>query len=107
MKRRSIRFVICVFAAGLVSVLAGLGAGGPAPRAATPAQVTVTIRARRPDVYPVVSPVDVMVYENNQSRPVMSWVDAKAQSGALDLTLLVDDSAGADVSLQFKNLADF
>jgi VWFA-related protein len=70
-------------------------------------QVTVTVRTRQPGAYPVVTPGDVLVYENSQRRPVVSWVAAKAQSGPLDLTILVDDSLAADVSLQFKDLADF
>jgi VWFA-related protein len=71
------------------------------------AQITVTVRTRQPGAYPVVSPDDVRVYENNKSRPVVSWVPARAQSGPLDLTILMDDSIRAKVGLQFKDLADF
>jgi VWFA-related protein len=67
----------------------------------------VTVRARQPGASPVVSADDVRVYEDNKSRPVVSWVAATAQSGALDLNILVDDSIGDNVSLQFKSLADF
>jgi VWFA-related protein len=71
------------------------------------AQVTVTVRTSQPGASPVVSRDDVRVYEDNKSRPVVSWVAAEAQPGPLDLTILVDDSIGDNVSLQFKSLADF
>ena len=103
----SVRLAVGVLVAGLVGVLATLGAGGPGPVPANMAQVTVTVHTRQPGAYPVVSPDDVRVYEDNKSRPVVSWVAAEAHSGPLDLTILVDDSIGANVSLQFKNLADF
>jgi VWFA-related protein len=70
-------------------------------------QVTVTVRTRKPGAIPVVTPDDVRVYEDNKSRPVVSWVPATAQSGPLDLTILVDNSIGDNVSLQFNDLADF
>jgi VWFA-related protein len=67
----------------------------------------VTIQAHKSGAFPVVSADDVRVFEDNKGRPVVSWVPATAQSSPLDLTLLVDDSIGDNVSLQFKNLADF
>jgi VWFA-related protein len=93
--------------AGLLSVLSTLSAGGPGPAPANTAQVTVTVRARQSGASPVVSADDVRVYEDNKGRPVVSWVAATAQSGALDLNILVDDSIGDNVGFQFKSLADF
>ena len=107
MRSRSIRQWVGVFVAALMSALAGFGAGGPNSTATEQAQVTVTVRTRHPGAYPVVTPDDVMVFEDSQRRPVVSWVPANAQSGPLDLTVLVDDSVLSDVSLQFKDLADF
>ena len=103
----SVRLGAGVLMAGLVSVLATLGAGGPGPMPTNVAQVTVTVRTSQPGASPVVSRDDVRVYEDNKSRPVVSWVAAEAQSGPLDLTILVDDSIRDNVSLQFKSLADF
>lgn len=95
------------FAAGLISAAPLLGMGGPDAVPANMAQVTVTVRPRQAGAYPVLNSEDIRVYEANQSRPVVSWVAAKALSGPLDLTILVDDSIGAQVSLQFQDLADF
>ena len=103
----SVRLGAGVLVAGLVSVLATLGAGGPGPMPTNVAQVTVTVRTSQPGASPVVSRDDVRVYEDNKSRPVVSWAAAEAQPGLLDLTILVDDSIGDNVSLQFKSLADF
>ena len=103
----SVRLGVAVLVAGLLSVLATLGAGRPNPMPTNVAQVTVTVSTRQPGAHPVVNPDDVRVYEDNKSRPVVSWVAAEAQSSLLDLTILVDDSIGDNVSLQFKDLADF
>lgn len=107
MRSHSMRLWVGVFAMGLVSALLGFGAGGPNPTAANQAQVTVTVRSRKPGSYPVVTSDDVMVFQDRQRRPVVSWVAAKAQSNPLDLTVLVDDSVLSDVTVQFKDLADF
>src|SRR5208337_147819 len=103
----SVRFGLGVLLAGLMSALAALGAGGQGSVPANVAQVIVTVHPRQPGANPVVNPDDVRVYEDDKSRPVVSWVAAEAQSSPLDLTILVDDSIGATVSLQFKDLADF
>lgn len=107
MRSCSFRWGVGVLVAGLMSVLPSLGAGGPGPTPTNTVQVTVTVRTGKPGANPVVTPGDVRVYEDNKSRPVVSWVPATAQSGPLDLTILVDDSIGDNVSLQFKDLADF
>ncbi len=107
MRSCSFRWGVGVLAAGLMSVLPTLGAGGPGPTPTNTVQVTVTVHTRKPGAFPVVTPDDVRVYEDNKSRPVVSWVPATAQSGPLDLTIFVDDSIGDNVSLQFKDLADF
>lgn len=101
------RLWVSAFAAGLMGALLGLGAGGPNPTAASPTQVTVTVRSRKPGLSPIVTSDDVMVYQNSQRRPVVSWVAAEAQSTPLDLTVLVDDSVLPDVAVQFKDLIDF
>jgi hypothetical protein len=98
---------MCVIVAGIVCTLPGLAGGGPSSTETNLAQVTVTVHPRQPGANPVVSPDDVMVYENSQRRPVVSWVAAEAQSGPLDLTILMDDSLAAMVSLQFKDVTDF
>ena len=103
----SVRFGLGVLLAGLMSALAALGAGGQGSVPANVAQVIVTVHPRQPGANPVVNPDDVRVYEDDKSRPVVSWVAAEPQSSPLELTILVDDSIGATASLQFKDLADF
>lgn len=107
MKNCLVRVAVGVLAAGLMSVLPTPGAAGTSPPPTNVAQVTVTVQTRRPGTYPVVNPDDLRVYENNQSRPVVSWVAAKAESSPLDLTILMDDSIRTTVSLQFRDLANF
>jgi hypothetical protein len=70
-------------------------------------QVIVTVHTRQPGANPVVTPDDVMVYEDSQRRPVVSWVPAQAQAGPLDLTVLEDASRLSNVGVQSKDLADF
>ena len=107
MRRGLVSLSIWVFLIGLVSTFTALGAEGPSAAPPHTAHVIVTVHTLQAGLYPVVSPDDVRVYEDNKSRPVVSWIPEKAQSGPLDLTILLDDSIGANVSLQFKDLADF
>jgi len=88
----------------MIGVVCGAAAGGETPGQA---QVTVTLRPRQPGVYPVVTPEDVMVYENGKRRPVVSWVPIKPPANAMALTVLVDNSVNHDVGGQFRYLADF
>ncbi len=107
MRSRLFRLWVWLCSAGIMSVLPGLAMGNSTPTATSVAQVTVTVRTRASGPYPTLSPDDVRVYEDNRSRPVTSWVAAKADSRLLDLTILMDDSISAKVSLQFGDLADF
>lgn len=107
MRSQSIQVWAGVLVAGLIGALPGFGTVGPDPAATNLAQVTVTIRARHHGAYPVVGPDDLRVYEDNQSRPVVSWVAAKKQSSPLDLTIVLDDSIMARTGLQFQDLEEF
>jgi len=96
-----------LFVAGVMSVLPALGDGGQNPTTTHLAQIIVTVRAPQAGAHPVLNADDVMVYVGNQRRPVVSWVAEKAPLRPLDLTILVDDSARSNLSLQFRDLADF
>jgi len=96
-----------VLAAGLIGAAPLLAMGGPDAAPATTAKVTVTVHPRQAGADPVLYKEDIRVYEDNQRRPVVSWVEANPLLGPLDLTILVDDSIGSQVSLQFRDLADF
>ena len=101
------RLWLWAMAAGVMTVVAGFGEAGPTAPDAKIAEITVTVCPRHRGASPVVTPDDVRVYEDNQSRPVVSWVATKMQPHPLDLTILMDDSIKARVGLQFKDLANF
>jgi VWFA-related protein len=107
MRDCSIRLLGLLCLVGAVSLPTGLWAGDPSPTTDGVAQVIVTVRAPEGGARPDVSREDVMVYENSQRRPVVSWVPARAQQHPLDMVILMDDSLDANVGVQFGDLADF
>jgi VWFA-related protein len=92
---------------GAVSLPTGLWAAEPSATSGDVAKVIVTVRAAEAGARPEVSRQDVLVYENSQRRPVVSWAPAGAQQHPLDLAILMDDSLNANVSVQFGDLANF
>lgn len=107
MRNHSIRLWGLLCLVGAVSLPTGLWAGDPSPATGGVAKVIVTVRAPEGGTRPAVSREDVMVYENSQRRPVVSWAPAGAQRHGLDLAILMDDSLDANVGVQFGDLADF
>ncbi len=109
MKRRS--GVSCkwvgILATGILFALPAIATEGPVPTRRELAHVMVTVRTHAAAAYPEMSPQDVRVYENNRSRPVVSWVAADANSRPVDLTVVIDDSVKAALSLQYRDVANF
>jgi hypothetical protein len=80
--------------------------GGEPPNTATsPVQVTVT----ETDHHPLngLTGHDLMVFENNQRRPVVSLEPVSASTRGLDLAILIDGSLGGSLSLQFPDIRRF
>jgi VWFA-related protein len=107
MRSYSIGFWGLLCLVGAVGLPTRLWAGDPSPTTGTSAMVTVTVRATEAGTRPAVSREDVMVYEDSQRRPVLSWAPAGTQDQRLDLAILVDDSLDANVGVQFQDLANF
>jgi len=84
-----------------------MGVNGPIPASTNEAQITVTVRPSGQGVPPALSPHDIRVYENHQSRPVVALISAQELTGPLDLTILLDDSIRPQVGLQFQDIRDF
>jgi VWFA-related protein len=107
MRYHSIRLLGLFCLVGALGVPNGFCAEDTPPAAGPLAKVVVTVRARGHASHPAVSLADVMVYENSQRRPVVSWVPTQAEQRPLDLVILMDDSLNAGVGRQFGDLADF
>jgi VWFA-related protein len=90
--------------------VAGVGTGLLAddnePTAQDLVRVTVTVQGPEGKTAPTLTPADVMVYQNNDRRPVISWVPADKEAG-LDLAILIDDSLGTSLSNQYPDLRNF
>ncbi len=95
------------FTLGFLVALPAMGTEAPTVVRKEIAQVTVTVRTHAAAPFPGLSPEDIRVYENNRSRPVVSWVAADANSKPLDLSVVVDDSVKATLSLQYHDLGNF
>ena len=70
-------------------------------------QVTVTAQGLKGNTAPTLKPDDVMVFQNDARRPVVSWVPAQGKEAGLDLAILIDDSLGSSVDNQLPDLARF
>jgi len=94
-------------------VLAGLGASvrmhaGQKAAANGPAvSVVVTVTGRGSNAPRVLDQANVLVYQNHERRPIISWVRASDQSAPLDLAILVDDSLGPAFNSLIPDLQRF
>lgn len=107
MKRLGFCLLTFVLGAATAAVLPARGAEDTPPAKENVAHVVVTLHTTAAQPAPVLSAEDIRVFENHHRLPVKTWVAAKAQSGPRDLTILMDDSVRANVSLQFRDLAAF
>lgn len=86
---------------------------GPALQAATPdtgsnpVRVTVTVSSRNHQMPPTLTARDVMVFANNQRRPVLDLEPLVGSAQGSDLAILIDGSLGSAVTLQFPDLRSF
>jgi hypothetical protein len=72
-----------------------------------PVQVTVTVSASHAQIAPSIAARDVLVYQNNQRRPVIDWTPLADSSKGLDLAVVIDDSVRREIALQFPDLRGF
>ncbi len=103
MKYARVVFLITVFF--LSSAIVSLAAAAAAPdTGTTPVSVIVTLSGPQA---PPVTARDVLVYQNNQRRPVIDWTPVTESSKGVDFAILIDDSVGQNISLQFPDIRNF
>jgi hypothetical protein len=103
----------CCTISGLV-VLMTLGSLVPqsvaqqsSPAGEVPVKIVVTAEARHGTNPLPVTRDDVMVYEGNNRDRVTSWEPAQGEHAALELFILLDDSADASLGTQLEDLRQF
>jgi VWFA-related protein len=104
MKRLQARLV---FAAMAVVMPASFVRAAAPPTTTGPVQVTVTVTETDHQPLPELTRQDVMVFQNNQRRPVLGLEPISASAKGLDLAILIDGSLGSAVSLQFPDIRSF
>lgn len=69
--------------------------------------MVVTVEAHHGSDVPVVNREDVMVHEGKDRDLVTGWVPAQGDHASLELFVLLDDSSGSDLALQFDDIRKF
>lgn len=70
-------------------------------------RVTVSVSGENHQAPPELAPEDVLVYQDNQRRPVLDWKPVAGTDVGRDFAILIDSSLGSAVSLQFPDLRRF
>jgi hypothetical protein len=83
-----------------------VSAAGPPDVGITPVNVTVTISGPQQG-RPSLTAQDLMVYQNNQRRPVLGVKPLSGVTQGTDLAILVDGSLSGELGLQFGDLKQF
>ncbi len=91
----------------LLMVASPVWAGEPTAATTSPVQVTVTVTGTDHHPLPELTRHDLMVFENNERRPVVGLEPVITSGRGLDLAILIDGSLGSSVSLQFPDVRRF
>lgn len=70
-------------------------------------EVTVTVVRRNASAPQALTKEDILVYQDHDRRPVVSWTPAWSSNRSTDLAVLVDDSAGTSFDNQLPDLKRF
>ncbi len=106
MKRSRFLVTLLLFAAGIASTAIFLRAQ-ELSRRPDRIRVTVTVQGTKQNPHPVLTKEDVIVFQEKDRRPVLSWVAAKDDCAGLDFAILVDDSLDTSIGNQFGDLTEF
>src|SRR5215469_16938261 len=91
-----------------VAVLIGTASWAANPDAANGrVQVTVTVSGAGKQNPPRLRSHDVMVFQDNQRRPVLDLTPVSTSAQGSDLAILIDGSLASQVALQFNDLRAF
>ena len=97
-----------VFSAVSAVMMASLAwAGEPTTTATAPVEVTITVTGTDHHPLTELTRQDLMVFENNQRRPVVGLEPVIASEKGLDLAILIDGSLESSLSLQFPDIRKF
>lgn len=69
--------------------------------------VVVTAEPRKGSTVPVINQDDVLVYEGHNRDKVTEWIPATGDHAALDLFILIDDSATENLGTQLEDIRKF
>jgi hypothetical protein len=78
-----------------------------AQSAGVPVRITVTAEAKHGKEASNISREDVLAFQGNHRVTVGDWVPAQAQNAALELFMLIDDSADSTLGSQLNDLRQF
>lgn len=106
MKTRNL-FGIITTAWAAVMLLTLNGAAATPDVGNKPVQVTVTASGRGQEPPPVLTRRDVIVFQDNQWRPVLDLTPIGSSARGTDLAILIDGSLRSKIGLQFNDLKKF
>jgi hypothetical protein len=72
-----------------------------------PVQIVVSVEPKHGHEIPTITQDEVFVHQGHSSRPVTGWVQATGDQAGLALAILIDDSAGVNLSTQLNDLRAF
>jgi len=102
------KWIHFLVAAALLSSLGGnLSGAQEASSANSPVHMIVTAESRHGAKVPVITRDDVMVFEGRDKDQVTGWIPAQGDHAALELFLLIDDSANGSLGSELENLRQF
>ncbi len=106
--RRNRWLAACGMLMGIGGACAAAWAAQEGGQAGTvPVSMIVSVEAKHGKDIPAVSKEDVNVFQGSVPDRVTDWVPLQGEQAALQLFVLVDDSADSGISLQFKDVRDF
>lgn len=92
----------------VTAMFACLGAGAPqtqSPSEGPEVRMTVTVVRHNQKAPQSIAAADVLVYQNKERRPVVSW--SPARQSPQDLAILIDDSLASSFGVQMQDLKNF
>jgi len=75
--------------------------------AGVPTHLVVTAEPRKGSTVPVINQDDVLIYEGRTRDKVTEWIPATGDHAALDLFVLIDDSASQNLGTQLEDIRKF
>jgi hypothetical protein len=87
---------------------AGFAANSPLhAQSGVPTQTVVTVMPKSGTQPPVLTAEELKITVDNKATPASTWVPLRGERAALQIVLLIDNSARAGLSLQYGDLKNF